>query len=140
VDQDYGGILRYAAAHGVAAAVYSPLAGGFLNDNAVAGGPAHPTAGGRRTPEAMETGLRQAKALSFLSRRLNPDSQAGEHGLAEAAIRFVLSLEGATTVLGGFSDREQLEEIAACSGQGPLSEQNMAQLETVWRSNFGQEN
>ncbi len=88
IDHDYGGILSYAAAHGVGTAVYSPLAGGFLNDNAVAGGPAHPTAGGRRTPGAMETGLRQAKALSFLSRQLNPDSQADEHGLAEAAIRY----------------------------------------------------
>ena len=84
----------------------------------------------------METGLRQAKALSFLSRKLNPGSQPEDHGLAEAAIRFVLSLEGVTTVLGGFSDKEQLEEIAASSGRGPLSEQNMARLETVWRANF----
>ena len=137
LDQDYGGILTYAAAHGVGAAIYSPLAGGFLNDNAVAGGPPHPTAGGRRSLEALETGLRQAKALSFLSRKLNPGSQPEDHGLAEAAIRFVLSLEGVTTVLGGFSDQEQLEEITASSGRGPLSEQNMARLETVWRANFG---
>ncbi len=136
IDHDYGGILNYAAAHGVGAAIYSPLAGGFLNDNAVAGGPAHPTAGGRRTPEAMEAGLRQARALGFLSKKLNPDSQAEDHGLAEAAIRFVLSLEGVTTVLGGFSDRAQLEEIASFSGRGPLSEENMAQLETAWRSDF----
>lgn len=137
VDHDYGGILGYAAAHGVGAAVYSPLAGGFLNDNAVAGGPSHPTAGGRRSPEAMETGLRQATALSFLSQKLNPGTQPDDHGLAEAAIRFVLSLEGVTTVLGGFSDTEQLNEIAACSGKRPLSEQNMARLEMVWRANFG---
>ena len=146
VDHDYGGILSYAASHGVGTAIYSPLAGGFLNDNAVAGGTPHPTAGGRRSPEAMETGLRQAKALSFLSRGLNPGSQSGsqpgsqieDHGLAEAAIRFVLSLEGVTTVIGGFSDKEQLEEIAAGSGRGPLSEQNMARIEAVWRTNFDQ--
>ena len=136
VDQDWGEILGYAATHGVGAAVYSPLAGGFLSDSAVAGGPPHPTAGGRRSPEAMETGLRQAKALSFLSRKLSPDTQTEDHGLAEAAIRFVLSLEGVTTVLGGFSDKEQVEDVAACSGSGPLSEQNMARLEMVWRSNF----
>ncbi len=74
--------------------------------------------------------------MSFLSRKLNPDSQTEDHDLAEAAIRFVLSLEGVTTVLGGFSDREQVEQIAACSGRGPLSEDNMAQLEMVWRANF----
>ena len=137
VEHDYGGILGYAVAHGVGSAVYSPLAGGLLNDNTVSGGSAHPTARGRRTSEAAETALRQAKALSFLSRNLNPDSQLEEHGLAEAATRFILSLNGVTTVLGGFSDAGQLEEAAACSGKGPLSEHNMALIETVWRDNFG---
>ena len=137
VDQDYGGILGYAATHDVGAAIYSPLAGGFLNDNAVAGGAPHPMARGARSPEAGETGFRQAKAVSFLSRKLNPESQTEDHHLAEAAIRFVLSLEGVTTVLGGFSDNEQVEETAAYSGRGPLSEQNMARLEMVWRANFG---
>ena len=137
VGQDYGGILSYAAAHGVGAAVYSPLAGGLLNDNSVAGGTPHPMAGGTRSPETRETGLRQAKAVSFLSRKLNPGSQTEDHNLAEAAIRFILSLEGVTTVIGGFSVKEQVEETAACSGRGPLSEENMARLEMVWRANFG---
>ena len=136
--QDYGGILSYASNHGVGAAIYSPLAGGVLNDNAVAGGIPHPVAGGARSSEARETSIRQAKAVSFLSRNLHPDSQTGDHHLAEAATRFVLSLEGVSTVLGGFSDEAQVEEIAACSGRGSLSEENMARLEMVWRSNFGQ--
>lgn len=137
VDHDYGGILGYADAHSVGAAIYSPLAGGFLNDNAVAGGSPHPVAGGSRSPGAMETGVRLARAVSFLSRKLYPGSQPDDHHLAQAAMRFVLSLEGVTTVLGGFSDAEQVEEIAACSGKGPLSEENMARLEMVWRANFG---
>ncbi len=132
-----GASNRKAGSQGAGAAIYSPLAGGFLNDNAVAGGLPHPMAGGTRSQEARETGLRQAKSMSFLSRKLNPDSQTEDHDLAEAAIRFVLSLEGVTTVLGGFSDREQVEQIAACSGRGPLSEDNMARLEKVWRANFG---
>lgn len=137
VDHDYNGILGYAATQGVGVAVYSPLAGGFLNENAVAGGSPHPMAGGGRSSDARETGLKQAQAVSFLSRKLNPDSQTEDHNLAEAAMRFVLSLDGVTTALGGFSDKEQVEEIAACSGKGPLSEQNMARLEIVWRANFG---
>ncbi len=143
VEQDYGGILCYAGSQGVGAAIYSPLAGGFLNDNAVAGGLPHPMAGRTRSietrvaGEARATGLLRAKSMSFLSRKLNPESQTEDHDLAEAAIRFVLSLEGVTTVLGGFSDREQVEQLAACSGRGPLSEENMARLEMVWRANFG---
>ena len=137
VEHDYNGILGYAATHGVGAAIYSPLAGGFLNENALAGGSGHPMAGGARSPDVQETGVRRARAVSFLSRKLNPESQTEDHNLAQAAMRFVLSLEGVTTVLGGFSDQEQVEEMAACSGRGPLSEQNMARLETAWRANFG---
>lgn len=137
VDQDYGGILGYAATQGVGAAIYSPLAGGFLNDNSVSGGAPHAMARGARSSESRETQSRQARAVSFLSRKLNPDSQTEDHDLAEAAFRFILSLEGVTTVIGGFSDREQVEETVAYSGRGPLSEENMARLETVWRANFG---
>ena len=80
--------------------------------------------------------LRKAKALSFLSRRLNPEARE-EHDLTEAAIRFILSLEGVAAVLGGFSEKKQVEEITACSGKGPLSVQNMTRIEMVWRANFG---
>ena len=136
VDQDYGGIMSYAAAHGVGAAIYSPLAGGALTDSAAAGIPAHPLARGPRSPEAGETLSRGAKAFSFLSKILDSTAQE-EHSLAEAAIRFILSLEGVTTVLGGFSDKKQVEEISACSDKGPLSQQNMARIEQAWHSNFG---
>jgi len=136
VDHDYGGILSYAANHGVGAAIYSPLAGGVLTDGAIAGAPVHPLARGPRSPETGEIALRQARSLSFLSKTLDSSAHQ-EHNLTEAAIRFNLSLPGVTTVLGGFSDRKQVEEIAACSGKGPLSEPNMARIEMVWRANFG---
>jgi L-glyceraldehyde 3-phosphate reductase len=136
VAQDWGAILGYAASHGVGAAVYSPLAGGFLTDAAVSGEPAHPLGRGARTPEEGETIGRQVKAFSFLSHHLNPETQKDDHGLAEAALRFVLSLEGVSAVLGGFSDSQQVEENTAVSGKGPLSAENMARIEAVWHSNF----
>jgi L-glyceraldehyde 3-phosphate reductase len=136
VDQDYGEILKYAAGHGVGAAIYSPLAGGVLTDITVAGIATHPLARGPRSPEAGETLSRRAKAFRFLSQRLDSTARE-EHSLAEAGIRFVLSLEGVTTVLGGFSDVSQVEEISASSGKGPLSQQNMERIELAWSTNFG---
>jgi L-glyceraldehyde 3-phosphate reductase len=137
VAQDWGGILGYAQQHGVGAAVYSPLAGGFLNDNTVAGGEPHPLGRGARSSEAGEIGLAQAKQLAFLSKNLNPQDQDDDHDLAQAALRFVLGLDGVTTVLGGFSDAQQVEANVAASGRGMLSPRNMARLEMVWRANFG---
>ncbi|MPZ13849.1 MAG: aldo/keto reductase [Chloroflexi bacterium] len=137
VEQDYDRILTYAAAHGVGAAVYSPLAGWFLTNGAVSGSTPHALASGPRTPESEQVGLRRAKALGFLSSTLHPDVQRDDHNLAEAAIRFVLSLEGVSVVLGGFSDTHQVEEVAGCSGRGPLSEENLMRVEGIWRSNFG---
>ena len=67
-----------------------------------------------------------------------PDAELDpNHSLAEAAVRFVLSLNGVSTVLGGFSDTRQVEENAACSGKGPLSVKNMKRIEMAWRANFG---
>ena len=137
VEQDWDGILAYAAAQGVGAAIYSPLAGGFLNDNAVSGGDPHPLGRGARNEEEGERIQRQIGAFAFLSKNLNPDDQSDSHSLAEAAIRYVLSLEGVSAVLGGFSDTQQVEENTAFSGKGPLSEQNMRRIEMVWRGNFG---
>ena len=137
VAQDYGGILNYAADHGVGAAIYSPLAGWLLTDQAASGGDPHPLARGSRTPEVGDVGLQRSRALAFLSHKLNPYSQKEDHNLAQAAIRFNLSLKGVTVVLGGFSDANQVEEVAGCAGKGPLSEENMMRVETVWRANFG---
>ncbi len=135
-DADYGGILGYAAANGVGAAIYSPLAGGLLSDSAVETGETHPLARALRDTNAGDAGLRSARTLRFLSGNLD-DTQADEHSLSEAALRFVLSLNGVTTALGGFSDARQVEDNVACSGKGPLSEQNMVRIEMAWRANFG---
>jgi aryl-alcohol dehydrogenase-like predicted oxidoreductase len=139
VKQDWGGILGYAAAHNVGAAVYSPLASWYLSDAGASGGASHPLGYGARTPETEAVGRQQARMLGFLSNKLHPDTQADDHDLAQAALRYVLSLEGVTSVLGGFSDAQQVTENAASSGPGPLSAENMARIEMVWRGNFGLE-
>jgi L-glyceraldehyde 3-phosphate reductase len=131
VEHDFGGVLDYAYEHGVGAAIYSPLAGGFLTDHSVAGGARHPLAGPRdAASEAYHRHLEMARTLHFLRRE-------GTHTLTQAAIRFILMHQGVTVVLGGFSALDHLEEIVPVSGAGPLAPELMARLEMVWRANFG---
>jgi len=132
VEDEYGLIIDHAAALGVGTAVIRPLAGGALTDHAAGGGARHRYAGGglSRNLTGYQEMVEQARSLAFLS-------QEGRHTLAQAAVRFILSNPGVTTVLGGFSELAHLEEMAVCSGAGPLSEENMARIEMVWRANFG---
>ena len=122
-----GDVIERARKAGVGVAVYSPLANGYLNDNTVGGGSPHPNAGKR--PRAEDPDLARARALRFLSN--------AETTLAQAALRFVLMQPGVTTVLGGFSGVEHLEEAAPASEAGPLSADQMQRIEEVWRTNFG---
>ena len=52
--------------------------------------------------------------------------------IPEAAIRFVLMHSGVSVVLVGLSDLRQIEEAAACSGKGPLTESSMEGLRVSW--------
>jgi len=131
VERDFGEVIPYACEHGVGAAIYSPLAGGFLTDRIVDGGDRHPLAGARDTAsEAYRRHVEMARALSFLMCE-------GRHTLAQAAIRFILLHRGVTVVLGGFSALEHLEEIVPVAGAGALAPELMARVEMVWRANFG---
>jgi L-glyceraldehyde 3-phosphate reductase len=128
-EQDFGGIIDYAQARGVGSAIYSPLASGDLTDAAIMGAALHPLAQrrGGGTP-AHRRSLARAAAFRFLS--------GGGRTLAQAAVRFVLMHPGVTTVLGGFSDTAQLEEIAAVSGSAPLAAEVISRIEATWRDVF----
>ena len=130
VEKNFGDVISLAQARGAAAAVYSPLASGYLTDDSVAGIPRHELARAYDLQSAASLRLRHmAGALTFLSR---------ENGctLAQAAFRFVLMHEGVATALGGFSTKAQLEEIAAVPGSPPFSADQMARLEALWKADF----
>lgn len=131
VDFDWGQVIGYAAERGVGVAVYSPLASGFLSDNIVSGGDLHSLSGRIRSLDNPVLQRVRARAAAF---RLL--SQPGR-SLAQAAIRFILMNPGVTSVLGGFSDMAQLEETTAAAALPPLSEEEMARIEMIWRGNFG---
>jgi len=127
---DFGGVIDYAAAHGVGVAVYSPLGGGVLTDTILNDRSAHRLSHvARRESEWYQGNVKRAKALGFLSKP--------GRTMAQAAKRFILDHPGVTTVLGGFSGLEHIEEAVPASGAPPLSAEEMARVEMVWRSNFG---
>jgi L-glyceraldehyde 3-phosphate reductase len=132
--KDFGGVLNAAHLAGVGSSIYSPLAGGFLADNSVAGLDGHPLA--RKSPDPLQATShkqRQAAAkLQFLS-------QQSGLSLAQAAYRFILMHEGVTTVLGGFSSIEQLEEITRVPDLAPFSPDLIAQVQALWARDFRDE-
>jgi aryl-alcohol dehydrogenase-like predicted oxidoreductase len=130
LEKDYGDVISFAPTRGAAAAVYSPLASGYLTDDSVAGISRHELARAYDLESPASLRLRQkARALTFLSR---------ENGctLAQAAFRFVLMHQGVATALGGFSTKVQLEEIAAVSGSPPFSAGQMTRLDALWNADF----
>ena len=131
VQHDYGQFLLRAQELGVGTAVIRPLAGGVLTDHAVRGGARHQLAGGglTRNADMYQAMVQRALPFAFLSRQ--------GQTLSEAAYRFILQDEAVTTVLGGFSELPHLEEAVNCSGSDPLSNEDMARLDMVWRSNVG---
>jgi len=127
---DYGDVIGAAHARGAAAAIYSPLASGFLTDDSVAGLGRHGLARAYDLESPASLRLRQmAQALTFLSL---------ENGctLAQAAFRFALTHHGVATVLGGFSTQAQLEEIVAVAGSLPFSPDHVARIEALWHADF----
>lgn len=130
LNPDYGHVLDAAREAGAGAAIYSPLAGGFLTDDFAHNSPRHHLARPARGEAAgIEAVRRKVTSLRFLR-------EATGLSLAQAAIQFCLMHEGVTTVLGGFSSIEQMEEIVAAADAPAFDAEVMARLEAVWRSNW----
>ena len=131
VERDYANVITAARERGVGTAIYSPLAGGVLSDDAVHGRPRHPLARPAREDDEKAARRRMsAAALRFLGEETGLS-------LAQAAFRFILMHEGVTTALGGFSSIAQMEEIVAAASAPPFEPDLMARLEELWRRDFG---
>ncbi len=130
VKKDFGAVIAHGRARAVGAAIYSPLAGGYLTDDALRGEARHPLARGpREAPQISERYRHMAQQVSFLARE-------NGHTLAQAAYRFILDHPGVTTALGGFSSLEQLEDIAAIGEAAPLREDERQRLQALWERDF----
>ncbi|MGE3244685.1 MAG: aldo/keto reductase [Beijerinckiaceae bacterium] len=130
---DYCGIVTYAGKHDVGVAVIRPLAGGALTFQVAQTGPTarHANAGGiySRNPESFRPEAERGKAFAFLHRP--------PRTLPVAAYQFALANNAVSTVIGGYSDFSQLEEIAAAPDCAPLSETELQDIRAVYARNFG---
>jgi aryl-alcohol dehydrogenase-like predicted oxidoreductase len=129
---DFGGIANVAAAHGVGVAVIRPLAGGALAPEVARSGvrARHPLAGGiyTREPESFRPEADRGKAFRFLDRP--------ERSLPQAAYAFALAHPAISTIVGGFSDIAQFEELAAADLETPFTASELARIEAVYTNNF----
>jgi aryl-alcohol dehydrogenase-like predicted oxidoreductase len=128
--QDFRRLIDVAARQNMGVVVIRVMAGGALGGPAARTGHASPSVGGMlATGSPYDTDAARAKKMSLL---LGGDVTS----LPQAAIRFALMHRSVSTVLVGFSDRNQIDEAAACSGKGPLTDTSMARLQT---SRLGEE-
>ena len=129
---DYTGVLAAAQANGVGTAVIRPLDGGALSMAVIENGAKarHANAGGlyTRKPELFDLAAQRGRAFRFLD--------VPGRSLPQAAFAFILANLAVSTVIGGFSDTTQFEELAGCSGTPPLTDEEMARVWEVYRNNF----
>ena len=130
---DYGGIISFAGEQDVGVAIIRPLAGGALTWQVAQSGPVarHANAGGiyTRNPDSFRPEADRGKAFAFLHKP--------PRSLPVAAYQFALAHPAVSTVIGGFSDFAQFEEIASAADFPPLGDNEMAAIQDVYRQNFG---
>lgn len=133
-EEDYTGLIGYAASRGVGVAAIRPLAGGALTSRVVEQGARarHRLSGGYFSwhPELLEPEIRRGRRFAFLDR-------PGEQTLAQAAYRYVLGNPGLTTAIGGFSDPAHVDDAVAAVEAGPLSGEDLAAIAATLRTGFG---
>jgi aryl-alcohol dehydrogenase-like predicted oxidoreductase len=125
---DYGRLIDRAAEKSMGVAVIRVLAAGALTADQSAGGGSSGTPLSPGSDYAVD--LERAEKVRALI--------GGDGGsLTQTAIRFALMKPGVSTVLVGFSNLAHVDEAAACSGAGGLSEEVMGRLRKLWQTDFG---
>jgi aryl-alcohol dehydrogenase-like predicted oxidoreductase len=132
-EEDYAGFLDLATEAGVGVAAIRPLAGGALTSGMLSRGAnsRHELSRGIFTwqPEVFEPERLRGRRFAFLDR-------PGEQAIAQAAYRYLLGHPQITTVIGGFSGIEHLDDAVAASAAGSLSEADMAAIDRVIDGGF----
>jgi len=125
---DFDDVIESARMAHVGVSIISALAAGVLTDAADRGEP--PAAVSRRTNRFPFSG--QFERQLEIARRFKSVAEQAGMGLSELATRFVLSTPGVTTLVGGLSNKPQVEEMASYAGRPPLGGDILAALRAVW--------
>jgi len=128
---DYGLLIDGAAAQEMGVAVIRVLAAGALTSN--------PSGGGGSTPEPLSKGSEYSLDVQR-AEKLKAALALDGKGMTQTAIRFGLMNPKVSTVLVGFSNTAHIDEAVACSGAPPLSDEEMAKIEKLWKTDFGRLN
>jgi aryl-alcohol dehydrogenase-like predicted oxidoreductase len=129
VDRDYGNVIGIAQVAGAGTAIFSPLAGGVLTDAVISGQHTHVLA---RTKDVKAL---EVKGVLPLARRFQALAAANGLSLVQLAYGFILSHPGVSTVVGGFSAIDQLDDtIAAVGNMDSLPKDIMREIQRIWEA------
>ncbi len=121
-------LLPLAEERGVGIVIRSPLASGFLSGSFTADHTFAPDDHRSLMPkERLAARLREAESFLWLVE----DGIAGS--LSEAALRYILSFSGVSSVIPGAMNPAELEQNAAISDLGPLPATALARIEETQR-------
>lgn len=116
-------LLPLAEERGIGIVIRSPLASGFLSGSFTADHEFGPDDHRSLIPrERLAERLRDAESFMWLVEEGIADS------LSEAALRYILSFSGVTTVIPGAMNPTEIEQNVAISDLGPLPESALARI------------
>lgn len=122
------GLLDLCAERGIGVIVRTPLCFGFLSG--VFGDPLAFAATDHRSRWSLEQRARWHEAADVFSRCR---AENAKQTAAQFALRFCLSYPGVWTVIPGMLTADQVEENVQASDLGPLSEDELEQVEGLYR-------
>ncbi|MFH8365878.1 L-glyceraldehyde 3-phosphate reductase [Streptomyces sp. NPDC018031] len=127
------GLLDTLGAQGMGCISFAPLAQGLLTDKYLDGVPA-----GSRAAQgkSLDPGLLTEETVRRL-RGLNEIARRRGQSLAQLALTWVLRDERMTSALIGASSVAQLEANVAAVGAAPLTEEELAEIDTLARTTEG---
>jgi len=124
---DYGRIIDRAGAAGVGVLIIRPLAAGALTD-ALEPHPLALTGGwASRAWYEVEADRVKARAMGFLI-------ESGRQTMVQAALRFALMKPEASSVLVGFTDKEQVDQALTALGGNVFTDADMTRLSGMYHA------